>query len=47
MTPSNGFLDLVGLAAVDEAQGDRAAPGAVEDDVVDLFGQVLPGRLEA
>ena len=41
------LLDLVALAAVDEAQGDRAALGAVEDDVVDLLGQVLPRRLEA
>ena len=38
---------LVALAAVDEAQGHRAALGAVEDDVVDLLGQVLPRRLEA
>ena len=40
------LLHLVGLAAVDEAQGDRAAFGAVEDDVVDLLGQVLPRRLQ-
>ena len=40
------LLHLVGLAAVDEAQGDRAALGAVEDDVVDLLGQLVPRRLE-
>ena len=28
-------------------EGDRAALGAVEDDVVDLLGQVLPRRLQA
>ena len=41
------LLDLVAAAAVDEAQGDRAALGAVEDDVVDVLRQVLPRRFEA
>ena len=40
------LLDLVRLAAVDEAQGHRAALGAVEDDVAGLLGQVGPGRVE-
>jgi hypothetical protein len=34
------LLDLVALAPVDEAQGDRAAAGAVEDDALRLLGQV-------
>src|SRR3546814_5484563 len=42
-----GFADVVGLAAVDEGQGDGAALGAVEDDVVHLLGQRVPRRLEA
>jgi hypothetical protein len=46
ITPVERLLHLVGLAAVDEAQGDRAALGAAEDDVVDLGGQVAPGRIE-
>ena len=41
-----GLPDLVGLAAVDEAQGDRAALGAVQDDVVDLGAEVLPRRFQ-
>ena len=36
------LLDLVAALAVDEAEGDRAAAGAVEDDVLRLLGQVLP-----
>src|SRR6185295_8113682 len=38
--------DLVAALAVDEAQGDGAAVGAVEDDSLRLVGQVLPRRVE-
>ncbi len=40
------LLHLVGLAAVDEAEGDRAALGAVEDDVLRLLRQLAPRRFE-
>ena len=40
------LLDLVALAAVDEAQRDRAAAGAVEDDVARFLGQLAPRRVE-
>ncbi len=40
------LLHLVGLAAVDEAEGDGAALGAVEDDVLRLLRQLAPRRFE-
>ena len=40
------LLHLIALRAVDEAQGDRAAAGAAEDDVARLLGQLAPRRVE-
>ena len=40
------LLHLVAALAVDEAERDGAARGAVEDDVARLLRQVLPGRVE-
>ena len=40
------LLDLVAAAAIDEAQGDGLAAGAVEDDVSGFLGQVLPRHVE-
>jgi hypothetical protein len=41
ITPSN-----VGFAAVDEAEGDGAALGAVQDGALDLRAELVPGRVE-
>ncbi len=40
------LLDLVAAAAVDEAQGDGLAAGAVEDDVLRFLGEVGPRHVE-
>ena len=40
------LLDLVAALAVDEAEGDRAAAGAAEDDVAGFLRQVAPRDVE-
>src|SRR3546814_11979929 len=42
-----GLLDLIGFAAVDEAERDGLAACAVEDDEADLLGEILPRGVEA